>query len=204
VLEQRANIELLYGSPLLAEVYYQQLTQKAPGQRSYYTNLGNSRVLLKHYDEAIEAFQHALDLDSSNVAVNISLADAELARGDDHKAKEHYSNACSLFESNLRGASLTPSDHATRAQCLAHLEKIAEAKEDIQLALQKSPDDGNILQAAALVYAVVGEKTLALNSIEKARELGVQTRWFQLPAFASLNDDPDYKRLMIEKPGATP
>ncbi|MBW8874098.1 MAG: protein kinase [Acidobacteria bacterium] len=202
-LEQRANIELLYGSPVLAEVYYQQLI-KMSRQRPYYTNLGNARVLLKHYGEAIEAFQHALDLDAGNVAVNISLADAELARGDEQNALEHYNNACLLFESNLSGASLTPYDHATRAQCLAHLEKVAEAKADIQLALQKSPDDGNVLQAAALVYAVVGEKTMALNSIKKALAQGVQPRWFQLPAFAKLKDDPEYQGLMKKTPGATP
>jgi hypothetical protein len=90
------------------------------------------------------------------------------------------------------------------AQCLAHLGHNRDAVEATERALNKSPDNPDVLQAAALVYAVVNDKTSALVHIGKALAKGVQPRWFQLPAFDSLKDDPDYQSLMKKTPEATP
>ncbi|MEA2599272.1 MAG: eukaryotic-like serine/threonine-protein kinase [Acidobacteriota bacterium] len=203
VLEKQATIELLYGDPAQAEVLFRELIDRAP-QRVYYTNLGNAEFLLEHYDEARRAFRQALSFEPDNVTATINLADAELALRNKQVAHTLYNEALLHLDSNLLGAGLSPHDQATRAQCLAHLDRFPEAETAIQQALKRSPDDGEVLQAAALIYVVMGERSLAVETIKKALEKGVQPRWFKLPAYASLRDDPEYQRLVGTMLGATP
>ena len=93
-----------------------------------------------------------------------------------------------------------------RAQCLAYLypKRHQEAEEDTEKALHQSGDDPNVLQGAALVYVVVGNRDRALEIIDKALKKGVQPRWFKLPAFAKLQKDPDFQRIVNTALGATP
>jgi len=68
--------------------------------------------------------------------------------------------------------------------------------------LDEKRDDPDILKSAALVSAVVGDRAIALAQIKKAIQKGVKTRWFRLPGFGSLADDPDFRALINNAPGA--
>jgi serine/threonine-protein kinase len=194
-LEKRAEIELLFGDLKRAEAFYQDLIQRAP-QRTYFTNLGAVRVLQGRYEEAIAPFRQALALNPDHAAASLDLADAELALGRTEEAKEHYRTALRRLESNTPRGGLSPLDTMARAQCLAHLERQTEAVMAAERALQKKPDDPNILMQAAQVYALVGDRASALAQINIALEKGVQPRWFELPAFSSLYADPEFRRLL--------
>jgi hypothetical protein len=102
-------------------------------------------------------------------------------------------------------ASLLPFERVARAECLAYLDprEYDEAEEATEKAVRDSGNDPNVLQTAALVDAVVGRKNLAFDKIEKALKRGVQPRWFQLPAFRPLKNEPEYQRLMGKTLGAT-
>ena len=85
-----------------------------------------------------------------------------------------------------------------KAQCLAHLGRPREAVELVQSALRESFDDPEILYAASLVYAVIGERQSALVSAKRALDKGIQPRWFTIAAFGPLRNDPDLKSLLRE------
>ncbi len=202
-LEQRAQIEMLFGDLRQAGILYQDLIRRAP-QRTYFTNLGAVQVLLGHPEEAITSFRQALALNPDHAAATLDLADAELALGRAEEAREHYRKALQHLETNAPSGGLSPSDAMARAQCLAHLGRSAEAVVAAQQTLRQRPDDPIILEQAALVYAVVGDQTSALVSVQAALVKGIQPRWFELPAFASLRADPKFRRLLDKTPGATP
>jgi serine/threonine protein kinase/predicted Zn-dependent protease len=200
-LEEQATIELLYGDITKAEQLFEDLTERDPQNRVYYTNLGNAQVLLKRYEEAFKTFTRALSLaQDNNVAATINLADMELALDREPDAQKHYSEALQHLKAGLNGASFTPTDYAIQAQCLAHLNDFLNAKIAIERALDRHSDDGDILQAAALVYTLMGERDLAVANIKRARARGVQRGWFELPVYALLRGDPDYERALREEP----
>lgn len=197
-LEDLAIIELLTGDLKRAERIYRDLADRSP-QRAYFTNLGLVRIFLGRYEEAIAAFHQALALDPAHVNTTVNLADAELVLGRKREAEAHYREALERLERNRPPGGLSPEDSLTQAQCLAHLGRTLEAVETAQEALRQRPEDPQLLQAAALVYTLVGDRASALVSIQEALEQGVQPRWFTYPAFSSLHNDPEFRELLRQK-----
>jgi hypothetical protein len=62
-------------------------------------------------------------------------------------------------------------------------------------ALQESPQDSEVTYQAAAVFALAGEDSSALALVRKARDLGVQARWFSVPAFEGLRADAGFQAL---------
>ena len=196
-LDSLAQLELLFGDVKQAERIYQDLIPRAP-QRSFFTNLGIARIFLGRYEDAITAFHQALAIDPDHISTTFNLAEAELARGQEREAKEHFSKVLRAIGKNRPPAGLPPGDSMVQAQCLAHLGRTREAVEITQKVLQQSPNDPEILSYAAAVYAVVGDRASALVSVQHALQMGVRARWFGLPAFASLQNDPELRHLLRE------
>jgi len=202
--EELAKIELLYGDLGRAEDLYQDLIRQAPN-RSYFTNLGLVQVLLGHYEQAILTSQQALALDPDHPTATLNLADAESALGRAQEAQEHYRKVLKHIDRNTpHSGLLSPGDSMTRAQCLAHLGHLAEAEEIARQVLAQKPDDGELLQQAALVYALAGDRQSTLSYIRAALMKGVQPRWFKLPAYAFLREDPEFRGLIEKAPEAGP
>jgi tetratricopeptide (TPR) repeat protein len=145
-----------------------------------------ARLFQGRHDQALAAFRQALAIDPDHVNTTLNLADTELALGREREAEAHYREVL---------------ERLTRAQCLAHLGQVREAVKVTQDALRRRPDDLGILQAAALVYTLVGDRASALVSIQNALEKGLQPRWFTLPAFTPLRDDPELRALLRENGG---
>jgi tetratricopeptide (TPR) repeat protein len=201
-LTQLARIELLFGDLRQAEQIYQKMIALAP-QRHYFTNLGIIRVLLGRYEEAITAFHQALALEPGQVHATLNLAEAELALGHTSDAQKHFQTVLRDIEKNRPpGGVLSPEAGMIQAQCLAHLGRQREAVEVTQKTLRQNPDDPNMLQSAALVYALVGDRASALVNIQSALQKGLKDRWFRLPAFASLQNDPEFREILRRAPGA--
>jgi tetratricopeptide (TPR) repeat protein len=126
----------------------------------------------------------------------LNLADAELALGHDAEARSLYSQALQHLSASEAAAGLAPSNQMAKAQCLAHLGKTREAVTLTQATLRESFDDAEIVYAASLVYAVAGDRESALVNAQSALAKGMQPRWFTLPAFGPLRDDPDLQALL--------
>jgi serine/threonine-protein kinase len=198
-LDKLGNLELLVGDAARAERLYLDMIRLQP-QRPYYTNLGLARSLLGRNAEAVAAYQKALELSPGHVTAMINLADAELALGHEVEARSLYRQLLARLEENEAGAGLSPLDRMIKAQCLAHLGRTREAVEVAQSTLRQSFDDPEIVYAASLVYALAGDRASALVNAKIALEKGVQPRWFTIPAFGPLRDDPDLQALLRRRP----
>ena len=194
-LDKLGNLELLVGDPARAERLYLDLIHLQP-QRSYYTNLGLARSLLGRHEEAVAAYRQALALAPGHVAVTLNLADAQLALGREDEAQSLYHQVLQRLEATEAAAGLSPTDRMIEAQCLAHLGRPREAVTVAQRTLQQSFDDPQIVYAASLVYALVGDRASALVNAQSALEKGIQPRWFTLAAFGPLRHDPELQALL--------
>ncbi|MEM8934520.1 MAG: hypothetical protein AAGE94_25225, partial [Acidobacteriota bacterium] len=81
-------------------------------------------------------------------------------------------------------------------QALAHLGESRAAVTVLQQALQQAPDHASVAYEAALVYALIGERTSALVHAEAALTRGVDPRWFGFPWFDDLRSDPTFVDLV--------
>ncbi len=197
-LDSLARIELLFGDLHQAEQRYQHLIDRTPKpQRAHYTNLGVARILLGRYQEAITVLHKALEIDPDSYEANSDLAQAELALGRARDAEAHFRKALSEIEKNP-----VPENSLPQAECLAYLGRRREAVAIILDAPEQKRDDPDVLQSAALVFALVGDHATALAKVERALQKGVQTRWFLFPGFDSLRRDPEFRDLISKAPGA--
>ena len=192
-----ARIELLFGDLEEAARRYQELLELTPKPlRAHYTNLGLARILQGRYPEAITALHKALEIDPDSTSVNLNLAQAELAVGDRKDSQTHFQNALREIEKNP-----VAGNELTKAECLAFLGRSLEAVKIIDQMPEQKRNDPEFLKSAALVYAVTGNPTSALNNVEKAIDRGVQSRWFNLPGYASLRDTREFQDILNRAPG---
>jgi serine/threonine-protein kinase len=193
------ELELIYGDLQRAEKIYRDLVAAGP-QRSDLTNLGLVRFLLRDYAGAVESFRKALEIEPGHLAVTLNLADAELAQGRLEEARPLYRQILAALSAKKGISAL---EQCLQAQCMAHLGESRRAVEVTLAALQESPRDAEVTYQAAVVFALAGEQASALALTRKARELGVQARWFGIPAFDRLRPDADFRSLLGEtsRPG---
>jgi tetratricopeptide (TPR) repeat protein len=182
------ELELAYGDLQRAAAIYRGLIAKGP-QRSDLTNLGLVQFLLGDFEAAAVSFRRALALDPGHLAVTLNLADVELARGRRTEALALYREALTSLSRKAAASPLTPVERCLEAQCRAHL---GEARQAVAIALevlQGHPRDAEVTYQASLVFALAGEDASALALARKARELGMQERWFLIPAFRRLRSE---------------
>lgn len=200
-LDGLAGIELVYGDLKQAEQIYEKLIARAP-HRAHLSNLGVIRVLLGRHEEAIETFQQALAIDPDHVHVTLNLAATELMLGRTGDAEKRFRKVLEEIEKNRPPGGLTPMDSMAQAQCLAQLGRTREAVEITQKALGQNSEDGEILLSAAMVYAAVGDRASTLVTVQNALRKGIQPRWFNLPSFAPLHEDPEFREILRNAPRA--
>lgn len=191
--QRLAELEMDYGDPEKAVEIYRKLIRSSPERPStflYLANLGVAQVLLGRYDAAIEALSEALTINPNDVSVTLNLADAELGLGQTDKAQSLYRTGLQQLERGHPAGDI--SSEMIRAQFLAHLQQAQEAREIIRNA--QSSNDPDVLQSAALVYTLAGDRESALEMIDKALAKQVSSRWFCLPPYRPLFDDPAFKQ----------
>ncbi len=197
--DKLGQLELVQGDPERAIAIYRELIHVQP-LRSYFTNLGLAHSLLGRHAEAAAAYRQALALDPNHARVLLNLADAELAQGHGSAAADLYRRALSRSDEIQAAGALTAKDSMDKAQCLAHLGRIPEAVELTQKTLRASGDDAELFYAASLVYALAGDRASFLLNAKLALDNGMQPRWFTLPVFGALRNDPDLGALLRRSP----
>jgi tetratricopeptide (TPR) repeat protein len=190
-----AQLELLEGDPRRAASLERALLEEHPSA-THATNLGTALLLLGEYEAARETFDEALEMAPDDPGLLLNRADAEALLYGDDVATEWYRRALEAAERLDRATGRESLD--IRAQCLAHLGRGLEAVEAVQRQLQRTPDSAGAHFTAALVYAVIGDRTSAVVSAARSIRLGMEPRWFSLPFFASVRDDPAF-RAALEK-----
>ncbi|HEY0515183.1 MAG TPA: protein kinase [Thermoanaerobaculia bacterium] len=193
-----AQLELEFGSPARAAELYSRLVRRNPGFAEL-SNLGLAQLLLGRYSEAAASFRQASDLSPNSAAATLNRADAEMLLGRRIEAMELYRRVLARVEQDP-----VPDFWQTlsiKAQAQAHLGRAPEAATSIQRAVVAAPDNPQVAFEAALVYAVIGDTASALASAERALDSGYDRRWFALPWFDRLRQEPAFRK-RIAAPGA--
>lgn len=189
-----ATLELTNGDPARAVRLYEEIGAGSsdPGTQ---VNLGLARLLTGDPAGAARAFEKAVAAAPTNYLFLLNLAQARLLQ-------RRQAEAVALFRRVLELSDRDPERDdpqrlTVRAQALAHLGREEEAVQEIQEALRLAPRSGSVAFEAALVYAVVGDRTAALVNAKRARSLGFEApAWFRLPWFAPLRDEPAFRDLI--------
>jgi serine/threonine-protein kinase len=166
-----------------------------------YSNLGTTEFFLGQYAEASRDFEKAVALTPERYDGWADLADACYWSGQRGRARVAYERAIRLARSDLEINARNPSARARLAVCLARIEDLAGAREQIGQALALSQQDPRVFYDAAIVASMAGDAEQTWKWIERAVDAGgpiVQIR--HEPQFASLRKDPKFEQTLQRKP----
>lgn len=194
-----AELELIHGDLGRAASLYEAQLAVAP-RRSLHTNLGLVRYLQRRYEDAIASYHQALALAPGNPTIHLNLADAEWALGRHEKADGRYREVVDLLEVLGASAALQPDEEMSKAQALAHLGRGEVAREIVRRVTSTHPRDGEVALQAAVVHAVLRDADAATAAVARAVTLGVATRWFEIPVFDGLRDQPAFRNATESRP----
>lgn len=183
VFSRLAQLELLNGEPRRAVELYGELVERAP-EATERTNLGVAHLLLADYDAAVARFREVLEATPDSPYALLNLADAELLRGETEKARDLYLRVLEQVDADPDPEALL----LVRAQAEGHLGRGEDAVGSAQRALRRAPDNPQVIYETALVHALAGDAASALVHSRRARELGIDERWFGFPWFDSIRD----------------
>ncbi len=164
--------------------------------RSYLTNLGVIRFLLGRYEDAKDSYREALELSPTHPTVLTNLAEAESALGQNEAAATLYRQSLEELERRRESTALSAIDEMNRAQCLARLGESRRAVEVTLKVLKRHGESADIAYQAALVYALAGERHSAVAKAREAIAGNVHRRWFTVPGFDSIRQDPEFQALL--------
>jgi tetratricopeptide (TPR) repeat protein len=150
------------------------------------SNLGLAHLLAARWPEACRRFDEAVAMAPDNPAILLNSADCRLAAGDPR--------ALALYEKTLRLLGDPATDDyvsaIVRAQAAAHVGQGDDAIGAINEALRLAPNNPEVSYAAAVVYAVLGERQSAIRHARLSLQRGLEPRWFSLPWFDQLRQEP--------------
>jgi len=189
-----AQIELTNGDPARAAALYQEIAAAQPADSGALSNLGLARMLQGDYDGSADALERAVAVEPNSYFLLLNLGQARWLQGRKAEAQEMFRRVLALSEkdpSTEEWQRLT-----VRAQAFAHLGEHERAVVDAQEAQRLAPLSGQVAFEVSLVYALVGDRTIAKVNAERARKLGFEAPgWFRLPWFEPLLADPDFRKL---------
>ena len=181
-----AQLELTSGDLGRAVELYAELVRRSPGPIQQ-SNLGLAYLLSRRYEEAAASFAAAYEAAPNNPLVALNLADARLLTGERAGAEALYRRVLELDDRNPESHDWQ--DLATRAQAEARLGLGRQAVASIRDASRLAPDSPHAAYCAALVFLLVGEEASAVVEAERALDLGLEPRWFDLEWFDALRED---------------
>jgi serine/threonine-protein kinase len=194
-LSALGGLELQSGDPARAVKLYEALVQRSPGIAEV-SNLGFAYFLVGRYEAAEAAFRKLMAGEPNNPFIVLNLADTELAMGRTAEAQDLYRRVVELTERDPHAAD--PQLLTVKAQALAHLGQGLPAVEAVREALRLDADNGPRAFEAAIVYALLGERTSALANAEIALRKGCSPSWFDMPWFNTLRSSAELQGMIAK------
>jgi serine/threonine-protein kinase len=159
-----------------------------------YNNIGFLYIRERKYVEAADAEEKALQLNDKNYLVFANLALAYEGLKDKEKMSRAQDHEIALLEQTARD---TPRDAVVQSNLglLYAKKKLREkAISRVESALALSPDDANVLEAVGEAYEDLGDRTQALQYIEKSVQKGYALADLEaIPDLQGLLSDPSFR-----------
>ncbi len=172
------ELELLHGDVDRAVSIFDRLAKAYPSA-VYASNLGLAHLLGGDLVAAEDAFRRAVALAPGDPLSWLNLADCLELEGRSREAATAYRRVLDLTDGVMEAGDSEALQ--ARAQALAHMGRGPEAIAIVQQLLARDGGNTDVLLAAAITYAVVGERLSARATLERALEHGLNRRWLELP-----------------------
>lgn len=179
--------------------YYERANGIQPSAATY-SNIGTIQYGLGEYEKAAKAYEGSLLIRPISAVTNRNLGDAYQHLGRKEDARKAYLHAVEQAQAEV---AVRPSDARVIARLAVYQAKSGDdrgAVATLKRAQSLAPDDEQVLQRAAVIHALAGRTTLALDSAEKAIAKGYARRLMaeeedlarlrSLPRFAAMVSTP--------------
>jgi serine/threonine protein kinase/tetratricopeptide (TPR) repeat protein len=174
---------------------YQKTIQQKPTAQAY-SNLGTCYYFLGRYKESAAMFEKAVGLAPTSYFYWANLGDAyRWSIGSEHDAKNAYTHAIDLERDELRRNPKDAYIHARLAECLAKIGQTADAKAEIDKAVEMDAKNISIIFRHAMVAAIQGRAEDAASDLNRAIDGGYSRMEIDLePEFAAARKTATYQR----------
>ncbi len=130
-----------------AEVIFKGLVTLNPKVAYYHTALGSLYEAQERYDEAVEEFNKALEIDENDICALVNRGEISLRKGDVLKAADDFKKGIELDEANMAkqkeaGEQPTPDPAAQRARALSVV--TYEVLKEIEAKVKEAQEKGEI------------------------------------------------------------
>jgi TolB-like protein/cytochrome c-type biogenesis protein CcmH/NrfG len=166
-----------------------------------YWTLGRIHFSTSRFEEALELFQKAVDIKPGFYVAYLDLKQTYVNLGRKGDAQVTLHKIAEILPNYLLQ---NPDDARAKlfhAMTLLELGRRDEAIAEGTAALELAPDDSLMLYNCACLYAQLGEKKRAIETLRNAIDAGVTNfQWMvRDPDLASLRDDPEFIELSKDR-----
>jgi tetratricopeptide (TPR) repeat protein len=177
---------------------YRRALQLKPQDPIAASNLGLTQLWTGRYADAVASLEKAVREAPSDYTIWGNLGDAyRMAPGAASKSADAYARSIRLAREQLR---INPADaeaHSFVATGLAKTGHAREGTEEIQRALALAERNPNVMADSAIVAALAGRDSEALDWLRKAVAAGYcRSIIARQPEFARLRDNPDFRSIV--------
>lgn len=154
---------------------FERANQLVPSRMGF-ANIGTVRYRLGQYEEARQAFEQAIQLDSNYPTTHYSLGDTYMRLGRAADARREYEKALAL---GLEALEVNERDAETVARVAvfeAKLGRLDQAAARIDQAVALAPNLPEVHYKRAVVNALRRDQSSALQALERALALGFSAR----------------------------
>lgn len=190
-LVNMASVLAESGNMSEAIVMYQRANEIRPSYMGY-SNLGTAFTRVERYEEAVDAYQSAIELDDTDWLAWGNLGFTYSYMGEsDSLVDETFAHAIQLAEAARQGSPRDSYVHSDLALYYAETGQAELALERVETSLALDGENGEILVAAAETFEKVGQRDRAIDMLKGALDSGMTRQRLQrIPALVDLLEDP--------------
>jgi eukaryotic-like serine/threonine-protein kinase len=164
-----------------------------------YSNLGVAYFYLKQYDQAISAYQKAVELVPNSDMFMGNLAEAYDLAGQKEKGLATFEQAISLAYKSLQ---VNPRDAITKGRLALWYGKKGDVRQALQFIAEAraiDPNDVDLMYYQAQAFALSGDNAKAIATLREAFKKGQPPPIAEAePDLQSLQSDPAFQNLVKE------